>query len=126
MFFFDFRTYFLMMRLAFAEKPKGSRRTTLLLLAILIPVFAAVNALCMLLDVVLFPRFLWVEPRRPVFIVGHARSGTTLLHRLMSGDSERFSVFLTWELFFPSIVQKKLVRWLGRMDQRWLSGAVDK
>jgi hypothetical protein len=125
-FFFDFRTYFLMMRLAFAEKPKGSRRTTLVFLAILIPIFAAVNAACMLLDFVLFPGFLRVNPRQPVFIVGHARSGTTLLHRLMSGDAERFSVFLTWELFFPSIVQKKLIRWLGRMDQRWLDGAVDK
>jgi hypothetical protein len=125
-FFFDFRTYFLMMRLAFAEKPKGSRRTTIVFLAILIPAFAAVNALCMLLDFVLFPGFLRVEPRRPVFIVGHARSGTTLLHRLMSDDRERFSVFLTWELFFPSILQKKLVRWLGRMDQRWLGGAVDQ
>ena len=126
MFFFDFRTYFLMMRLAFAEKPRGSRRTTIVILAVFIPVFAAVNAACMVLDFVLFPGLLRVNPRRPVFIVGHARSGTTLLHRLMSGDSERFSVFLTWELFFPSIVQKKLVRWLGRMDRRWLDGAVDK
>ena len=126
MFFFDFRTYFLMMRLAFAEKPKGSRRTTIVFLAILIPVLAAVNALCMLLDFVLFPRFVRVNARRPVFIVGHARSGTTLLHRLMSGDRERFSVFLTWELFFPSIVQKKLIRWLGRMDQRWLDAAIDR
>jgi hypothetical protein len=116
----------LMMRLAFAEKPRGARRTTIVLLAVLIPAFAAVNAACMLLDFVLFPGFVRIKPRRPVFIVGHARSGTTLLHRLMSGDGERFSVFLTWELFFPSIVQKKLVRWLGRMDLRWLDGAVDK
>jgi len=125
-FFFDFRTYFLMMRLAFAEKPRGSRRATIVSLAVLIPVFAAVNAACMLLDFLLFPGFLGISPRRPVFIVGHARSGTTLLHRLMSADSERFSVFLTWELFFPSILQKKVVRWLGRMDQRWLDGSVDK
>jgi len=124
-FFFDFRTYFLMMRLAFAEKPRGSRRTTIVLLAVLIPLFAAANAVCMLLDFVLFPGFLRVNPRCPVFIVGHARSGTTLLHRLMGSDHERFSVFLTWELFFPSIVQKKVIRWLGRMDQRWLHGAID-
>jgi len=31
-----------------------------------------------------------VEVRTPVFIVGHARSGTTLRHRLMSEDHERF------------------------------------
>jgi hypothetical protein len=124
-FFFDFRTYLLMMRLAFAEKPKGSRRTTIVFLAIMIPLFASVNAVFMLLDFVFFPGFLRVVPRRPVFIVGHARSGTTLLHRLMSVDGERFSVFLTWELFFPSIAQKKLIRWLGRIDRRWLGGAVD-
>jgi hypothetical protein len=125
-FFFDFRTYFLMMRLALAEKPKGSRRTTIVCLAVLIPVLASVNAVCMLLDFAFFPGFVRVRPHRPVFIVGHARSGTTLLHRLMSADGERFSVFLTWELFLPSILQKKLVRWLGRMDERWLDGAIDE
>lgn len=126
MFYFDFRTYFLMMRLALAERPKGARRFTIAMIGVLVPVVAAMNAVCMLLDFVLFPRFLAVDVRRPVFIVGHARSGTTLLHQLMSRDSERFSVFLTWELFFPAICQKKLVRWASELDRRLLGGAIER
>ena len=47
---------------------------------------------------------------RPVFVVGHARSGTTFVHRLMSQDEDRFSVFRLYELYFPSLLQKKLIR----------------
>jgi hypothetical protein len=125
-FYFDFRTYFLMMRLALAEKPKGGRRTLILCLAVLIPLVALVNALFLLVDFVLFPRFLSVRVKAPVFIVGHARSGTTLLHQLMSRDRDRFSVFLTWELFFPSITQKKLVRALAWVDRRVLGSALGR
>ena len=53
--------------------------------------------------------------RTPVFIVGHARSGTTLLHRLMSRDADRFSAFLLYELFFPSLLQKKAIRFFARV-----------
>jgi len=125
-FFFDFRTYALMIRLALAEKPSRGRRRFVIFLALAIPLFAAINALAMLLDYVVFPRFMFQAVAAPVFIVGHARSGTTLLHQLMSRDAERFSVFLTWELFFPSIIQKKLVRALGRADQRLLGGSIDR
>ncbi len=125
MFFFDFRTYALMIRLALAERPTKSRRRLVIFLAIAIPIFALVNAVSMLLDYVLFPGFLRTSVRSPVFIVGHARSGTTLLHQLMSRDADRFSVFLTWELFFPSILQKRLVRLLGRLDQGLLRGRID-
>src|SRR5262249_15622524 len=62
---------------------------------------------------------------KPVFIVGHARSGTTLLHRLMSKD-ERFSAFLLYELFLPSLIQKKVVRAVAAADRRWLGGALEK
>jgi hypothetical protein len=123
-FYFDFRTYFLMMRLAWAERPKGGRRTLILCLAVLIPFVALVNALFMLMDFVVFPRFLAIHVKAPVFIVGHARSGTTLLHQLMSRDDDRFSVFLTWELLFPSITQKKLVRALAWADRRLLGSSL--
>jgi hypothetical protein len=123
MFYFDFRTYATMMRLAIAERPRGGRCLLILFLAVCIPVFALGNAICMALDLLLFPGFLRVAVREPVFIVGHARSGTTLLHQLMSRDAERFSVFLTWELFFPAICQKKLVRLIARLDERWFRGS---
>jgi len=123
---FDLRTYLRMFRLAFADRPRGGRLVLLLLLALGIPLVAAFHALCMALDRLLFPGFRRIAVREPVFVVGHARSGTSLLHELLARDGERFSTFLTWELFLPAIVQKKLVRGLGRLDRAWLGGAVDR
>lgn len=86
-----------------------------------LPTLAAFNALCLALDRVLFGRFARNEVSQPVFIVGHARSGTTLIHELLAAD-EQFSWFMTYELILPALVQKKLVRWLGRMDRERLGG----
>jgi hypothetical protein len=122
---FDLRSYLRMFRLAFAERPRGPRLVLLLVLAVGIPAVAAFHAVCMALDLVLFPGFRRLAVRGPVFVIGHARSGTSLLHELLARDAERFSTFLTWELFLPSILQKKLVRGLGRLDRAWLGGAID-
>ena len=125
LFYFDFAIYRQMLALARAEdNPAGRRRLFFLLLGV-VPVVASVNAVCFFLDGILFPGLHRVRVRAPVFNVGHARSGTTLMHRIMSLDGDRFSSFLFWELFFPSILQKKLVRLLGRLDQRLLGGRID-
>lgn len=42
-----------------------------------------------------------LEIERPVFIIGTARSGTTLLYELLAQD-ERFRVLLGWEAVFPA------------------------
>jgi hypothetical protein len=117
---FDWSTYFLMLGLAFREENARTRRRLLLNLFFLVPAIASFHAVCFLLDWVFFPGLRRQELRSPVFVVGHARSGTTLLHRLMSEDGERFSAFLLWELYFPSLLQKKLLRWLGKMDTELL------
>src|SRR5215468_5683622 len=114
-----------MLRLAREEDNPAARRRLFLVLLVLVPVVASVNAVCFLLDGILFPGLHRVRVRAPVFNVGHARSGTTLMHRVMSLDGERFSSFLFWELFLPSILQKKLVRALGRLDARLLGGRLD-
>lgn len=63
---------------------------------------------------------------QPVFIVGHARSGTTLMHRLMAADSARFSYFYYWEMFFPALTQKAIVRAIAWFDKALLSSVVEK
>jgi len=120
LFWFDFRTYFRMIRLAFEEKNPRGRRRLLASLFVAVPLIASFHALCFFLDWVLFPGLRRQAVVAPVFVVGHARSGTTLLHRLLSEDRERFSCFLLWELYFPSLLQKKVIRWLGRLDRRAL------
>jgi hypothetical protein len=54
----------------------------------------------------------------PVFVVGNFRSGTTFLHRLLAKDTERFSTMEMWEILLsPSIVQRRFVRLLARIDR---------
>ena len=89
-----------------------------------IPLRTVMHSVCFLLDYVLFPRLWSQRVVKPVFIIGHARSGTTLMHRLMSADGDRFSYFLYWETLFPSLLQKKLIRGLGWLDARLLGSAL--
>jgi hypothetical protein len=96
------------------------------MLVVVVPVVASFHAVCFFLDYIVFPGLRKVDVRTPVFIVGHARSGTTLMHRLMSKDGTRFSFFLLYELFFPSLLQKKVMRFLGECDRRYLGGRIEK
>ena len=96
----------------------------LLRLLLKVPLGALFNSTCFLLDYVFFPALWRQRVENPLFIVGHARSGTTLLHRLLAADTENFSYFLYWEMFFPSLLQKKCIRALGRADERWLKGRI--
>jgi hypothetical protein len=120
---FDFRVWFRLLRLAFAEPSPRGRRRLLLELLFAVPAIALFHAVCFALDWILFPSLRRQEIRTPVFVIGHARSGTTLLHRLLALDRERFSCFLLWELYFPSLLQKKALRALARLDAR-LGGAL--
>jgi hypothetical protein len=124
LFHFDFANYRRMLSLAWHERNPRARRRYLLVLTLAVPCVASFHAVCFFLDGILFPALWRTEVESPVFVVGHARSGTTLVHRLMSGDAGRFSSFLLWELYFPSLLQKKVIRWGGRMDARWFGGAL--
>ena len=57
-----------------------------------------------------------------MFAVGHARSGTTYLHRLMAKD-DQFSVVLLYEMLFPSLLEKRLLRLVFRLDESGCSAA---
>jgi len=124
--YFDFHTYFQMFNLARQEENPAGRRRLFFILLVLVPVVSTFHAICFFLDAILFPGLRKVEVRTPVFIVGHARSGTTLMHRLMSKDGERFSFFLLYELFLPSLLEKKLIRFLAACDRRYLGARIEK
>ncbi|MFN2183669.1 MAG: sulfotransferase family protein [Anaerolineae bacterium] len=84
------------------------------------PPFELANWLHLALDNLLYPGYRRMEVAAPVFIAGNFRSGTTFLHRLLARDYERFCTMQMWELLFaPSILQRRLVRALGALDQ-WL------
>jgi len=125
-FYFDFATWARMLRLAWGDKRPAVRARLLYRLLVWVPAVASFHAVCFFLDGVLFPRVHRIEVRAPVFLVGHARSGTTLLHRLMSLDGDRFCSFRLYELYFPSLLQKKLLRALGAFDRRFLGRRIAK
>lgn len=115
-FYFDVGNYVTMLRLVRAETDKARRRKLLAAFLIGVPLMVGIHAVCFALDPLLFGSLRRTEVREPVFSVGHARSGTTYLHRLMAND-ERFSVVLMYEMFFPSLLEKKLLRLLFRADE---------
>ena len=123
--YFDIDYWWQVLRHVWGLKAWPGRPRMLLRLLLWIPVCALIHSVFFLLDYLLFLRLWSLRVEKPVFVIGHARSGTTLMHRLLSGDSERVSYFLYWEMFFPSLTQKTLIRWLGRLDQRLLGGRID-
>ncbi|MBW2275739.1 MAG: sulfotransferase [Deltaproteobacteria bacterium] len=125
-FYFDFDNYFKMIRLARKEKLAQVRYYYLFVLCIWVPIASSFHAICFFLDGVFFPGLRKIEVRQPIFMVGHARSGTTLTHRLLSKDADRFSSFVLYELYFPSLLQKKLIRAVARLDSRLFGGFLEK
>ena len=119
-FFFDFANYFKMIRLAWNEKVPRARRWYLAVLFVGVPIISTFHAICFALDWLFFPELRKLEVKAPIFMVGHARSGTTLTHRLLSQDSGRFSSLMLYEMYFPSLLQKKFIRWVAKIDrEKW-------
>lgn len=114
--YFDLTLYRLMLQLAWSEPRLRPRLTALFVALVFIPLYSGATALFYLLDK-LSPSLHRVRIEKPVFVVGHARSGTTLLHRLMVSDAEHFNFFLLYELLFPSLWQKRLLRGVGTVDR---------
>jgi len=124
--YFDWEYYWRVVRHVWSLRGWKGRARMLFRLLVLVPVEYLFNASCFLLDYLLFPVLWRTRVERPVFIVGHARSGTTLAHRLMSADGDSFSYFLYWEMFFPSLLQKKFIHWVGLFDERVLNRWINK
>jgi hypothetical protein len=117
--FVDLGTYFRAMGIALFRRPVRLRRWLYVLtyhaLFWMMWWWAAIGRA---LDHVLFPGFRRQPVRAPVFIVANPRSGTTLLHRLMSLDEERFLPFQLYQTLFPAIVHQRFLALLAWLDRR--------
>ena len=85
----------------------------------LTPVFAGVwaaDALARTLDEKLHPEILEQDIGQPIFIMASPRSGTTLLHRLMSLD-DQFTSFRLWQTMFPAMSLYTLVDMMTKADE---------
>ena len=78
------------------------------------PLWGLINQAGFALDRLLFPGYRKVKIVKPVFLMGFGRSGTTFLHRLLN-EGGTFCAFEAWELAYPSITLRKLLRPLVEM-----------
>ncbi len=60
--------------------------------------------------------------RGPVFVLGHQRSGTTFLHRLLASDG-RATALRLHEMLLPAVTSQRAIAGLGSLDAR-LGGAL--
>ena len=123
--FFDFSAYIRFIRLTLFRRWRDlpfrmtpARAVRFALLFLLFPVFELFTALCLMLDNVFFPGYRRITVDKPLFIVGPHRSGTTFLQQLLVKDDTQFFCFRTWEIIFPSILQKTVLAWCGRLDRK--------
>lgn len=72
------------------------------------PFLYVLTRLCLRLDHIFYPRLTDVRIDRPVFIVGHPRSGSTFLQHQVFRTG-RVGMFRTWELACPSLIQRRLI-----------------
>jgi omega-hydroxy-beta-dihydromenaquinone-9 sulfotransferase len=84
------------------------RISFLIVASLAIPLLICWNHLGFWLDDLFYPRWRDVIVREPLFIIGNARSGTTLFHRLLS-QQELFTTMSTWEIIFAASVTWKLL-----------------
>lgn len=124
-YYFDWQNYRTMLRLIRREPDRAQRRSRYLTMLVIVPIFSTINAICFALDPILFPSLRRTKVEKPVFLVGHARSGTTFLHRQLAEDPQ-FSYVLFWEMFFPSVLQKRILRRLLWLDKRVFRSALHR
>jgi len=105
------------------ERPTKKRRSKAapLIIALLVPVVVIVllfHRLALALDRILFPHLREMTVRKPIFVVGLPRSGTTFTHRLLASHQSCFTTMPLWELVLaPALCQKYLLLGLKRCDK---------
>lgn len=75
------------------------------------------SLLCQAADEVVDRSWRQQPVEQPVFIFANPRSGTTLLHRLMSYDTDHFVGPLLYETVFPSIALIRGIHELSELDE---------
>ncbi len=78
------------------------------------------------LDRIFFPGSRSAPLEKPVFLIGHLRSGTTFLHRYLTAIFPLFRSMHLWEMIFPSLTARALVRpFLPLMKKMSFNGVYD-
>ena len=113
---FDWLTFLRSFYLLFFRVPEARVGRTLVELAFRLTLWG-VNRVGWTLDD-LRHRAWRVQPvEKAIFIIGHQRSGTTYLHRLLSSDTPSARTFAIHEMLFPSVSIQQGFERLGAWDR---------
>ena len=98
--------------------PRPKRLTTVFLIIPILGLHILTCRFFLWLDTLFFPAFKKIDTENCLFIVGKPRSGTSFLLQLIAEDEKYFTAFSLWELVFaPSIIQKKIILALSKLDK---------
>ncbi|MBP5202787.1 sulfotransferase, partial [bacterium] len=70
----------------------------------------ALMKVTLFLDKIFFPGAAKQKIEKPVFLIGHLRSGTTFLHRFLTENCGELRGFAMWEMVFPALSMRKIIR----------------
>ena len=73
------------------------------------PLFVFFTNLTLFLDNIFFPQYRKVQVKKPIFIIGNPRSGTTFLHDFLIKKGD-FLGFEAWHILFPSLTAHYLLK----------------
>jgi hypothetical protein len=76
------------------------------------------NIFFRLMDEIFYSSYRKINIKEPVFIISNPRSGTTLLHRLMCHDDERFVHIRLYHTIISAITFFKLIDFLAAIDKK--------
>ncbi|MCI5208435.1 MAG: hypothetical protein D3910_06485 [Candidatus Electrothrix sp. ATG2] len=77
------------------------------------PFLRLFTAITLWADRLFYPHYRKVTINKPVFIIGHPRSGTTFLHKLLA-QAEGAVSFKAWHLRYPALTARLIMRPLVR------------
>jgi omega-hydroxy-beta-dihydromenaquinone-9 sulfotransferase len=76
------------------------------------------NSFFFFLDKIFSPSLKRQQLDRPVYLIGHLRSGTTFLHRFLSENCDEFRMLYLREMILPPLTLKRLIKPFTRRINR--------
>lgn len=121
-YYFDYKLFFSTVYRSLFNQSKVDTKLTIkrfIFLLIFVPLYLLQqlqNFICFFLDEIFFGSYKDLEIKKPLFITGVPRSGTTFMHRLFSMD-DQFTAVKVWEMnYAPTITQKYFWSFIGKID----------
>ena len=97
------------------KKPSPGRLFATLWIAAVVVVIRPIVAFTRTLDNIFYPRYRDQKVEKPIFVFANPRSGTTLMHRLLSLDTSRFATVPLYQTVFSAVTTSKIFDWLSSL-----------